>query len=168
MKKIGLFYASSTGNTENMATEIKESLSGLNITIHDIAQSANDEMTKYDALIIGSSTWGDGDLQDDWEDYIVNLDDAQLSGKTVALFGLGDQEEYPDHFLSAMGTIYEKVVSLGANVVGSFPTDGFEFDESTAVVDGKFVGLALDEDNQDDQSQTRIKSWCDSIRPHFA
>ncbi|MDY0233957.1 MAG: flavodoxin [Sulfurimonas sp.] len=168
MKKIGLFYASSTGNTENMATEIKESLSGLNITMHDIAQSANDEMTKYDALIIGSSTWGDGDLQDDWEDYIVNLDDAQLSGKTVALFGLGDQEEYPDHFLSAMGTIYEKVVSLGANVVGSFPTDGFEFDESTAVVDGKFVGLALDEDNQDDQSQTRIKSWCDSIRPHFA
>ncbi len=168
MKKIGLFYASSTGNTENMATEIKESLSGLNITMHDIAQSANDEMTKYDALIIGVSTWGDGDLQDDWEDYIGNLDNAELDGKTIALFGLGDQEEYPDHFLSAMGTIYEKVVSLGANVVGSFPTDGFEFDESTAVVDGKFVGLALDEDNQDDQSQTRIKSWCDSIRPHFA
>jgi len=168
MKKIGLFYASSTGNTENMATEIKESLAGLNITLHDIAQSANDEMTKYDALIIGSSTWGDGDLQDDWEDYIGNLDNAELSGKTVALFGLGDQEEYPDHFLSAMGTIYEKIVSLGANVVGSFPTDGFEFDESTAVVDGMFVGLALDEDNQDDLSTKRIKSWCDSIRPHFA
>ena len=67
-----------------------------------------------------------------------------------------------------MGTIYEKIVSLGANVVGSFPTDGFEFDESTAVVDGMFVGLALDEDNQDDLSTKRIKSWCDSIRPHFA
>ena len=168
MKKIGLFYGSSTGNTEDMATEIKNSLSDLDITMHNVAQSTNDEMTKYDALIIGTSTWGDGDLQDDWEDYISNLDNAQLSGKTIALFGLGDQEEYPDHFLEAMGIIYEKVISLGANVVGSFPTDGFEFDASSAVVDDMFVGLALDEDNQDDQSKARIKSWCDSIRPHFA
>lgn len=168
MKNIGLFYASTTGNTEDIAKEIKKSLSDLEITMHNIAQAANDEMRKYDALIFGISTWGDGDLQDDWEDYIDNLDTAELSGKTIALFGLGDQEEYPDHFLSAMGTIYEKVLSLGANVVGSFSTDGFEFDESSAVVDNMFVGLALDEDNQDDLSPERIKSWCDSIRPHFA
>lgn len=168
MKNIGLFYGSSTGSTESMAMEIKQHLNDLKITMHNVSDADKDEMKNYDAFIFGSSTWGNGDLQDDWEDYFANLDDAQLSGKTVALFGLGDQEEYPDHFLSAMGTLYEKVKTLGANMVGAFPTDGFEFDESTAVVNGMFVGLALDEDNQDKQSKERIKIWCDSIRPHFA
>jgi len=167
MKKIGLFYATSTGNTENMAYKIKEQLADLNITMHDVATTSDTAIAEYDALILGTSTWGDGDLQDDWEEYIDNLKNAELHGKTVALFGLGDQEEYPDYFLNAMGTLYEKVSALGANVVGTWSTDGYDFDDSTAVVDDMFVGLALDEDNQDELSTERINAWTESIRTHF-
>ena len=167
MKKIGLFYATSTGNTENMAEEIKANLSDLNITLHNLASTTNDAMQEYDALIMGISTWGDGDLQDDWEEFFPNLDTAGLSGKTVALFGLGDQEDYGDYFLNAVGTLYHRLVELGAKVVGEWSTDGYEFDESTAVVNGMFVGLALDENNQDDLSKERIARWVTQIRPYF-
>jgi len=111
---------------------------------------------------------GDGDLQDDWEEYFANITAEGVGGKTVALFGLGDQEDYGDYFLNAMGTLYAKLSELGANIVGSWSTEGYEFDDSTAVVDGMFVGLALDENNQDDLSTQRIKEWVAQIRPHFS
>ena len=124
-------------------------------------------MEKYDLIIIGVSTWGEGELQDDWEDYIDNLDDINFAQKTVAMFGLGDQEEYCDNFLDAMGTIYERIIQRGANVVGSWSTDGYDFDESTALNNGEFVGLALDEDNQFDLTNERVDRWIEQIAPYF-
>lgn len=166
MSKIGLFYASSTGNTEDVAKEIKEVI-GDRVELHNIADCADDAMGSYDKLIFGISTWGEGDLQDDWEEYIANLNESNLSGKTISMFGLGDQEEYCDYYLDAMGTIYDKTIEAGATVVGSWPTDGYDFDESTAVRDGEFVGLALDEDNQDDLTTQRVKAWTQNISPYF-
>jgi len=167
MSKIGLFYASSTGNTESIATQVKEKITGVDIKLHNVSDCAADAMNDYDFIIIGASTWGEGDLQDDWEDYFVNLSKVDFSSKTVALFGLGDQEEYCDNYLDAMGTIYDEVVSNGARVVGSWSTDGYEHEESTAIRDGEFVGLALDEDNQDDLSDDRITAWIEQISPYF-
>lgn len=167
MSKIGLFYASSTGNTEDIANLIKEKMSKSEVELHNIATAVDDAMKNYDLIIIGASTWGEGDLQDDWEDYINNLNEENLLNKTVAMFGLGDQEEYCDNFLDAMGTIYDKVIESGATVVGSWSTDGYEFDESTAIRDGEFVGLALDEDNQDELSDERIHTWIEQITPYF-
>ncbi|MCK9455312.1 MAG: flavodoxin [Sulfurimonas sp.] len=167
MSKIGLFYASSTGNTESIAKKIKEKMSGVQVDIIDVSQCSNDAMDEYDFIIIGASTWGGGDLQDDWDTYFPNLEKTDFSTKTVALFGLGDQEEYNENFLDAMGTIYEQVVKNGAKVVGSWPTDGYEFDESTAIIDGEFVGLALDEDNQEELSDERVTRWIEQISPYF-
>ena len=167
MSKIGLFYASSTGNTEDIAKLIKEKMSQSEVELHNIATAVDDAMKNYDLIIIGASTWGEGDLQDDWEDYINNLNEENLLNKTVAMFGLGDQEEYCDNFLDAMGTIYDKVIESGATVVGSWSSDGYEFDESTALRDGEFVGLALDEDNQDELSDERIHAWIEQITPYF-
>ena len=167
MSKIGLFYASSTGNTEDIAKTIKDQMSGFDIDLKNISDCVDDAMKNYDLLIFGVSTWGEGDLQDDWEDYIANLNKENLTNKTVAIFGLGDQEEYCDNFLDAMGTIYDKVVDSGATVVGAWPTDGYEFEESTAVRDGEFVGLGLDEENQDDLHDERIAKWIELITPYF-
>ena len=167
MSKIGLFYATSTGNTEDIAKQIVEKMSGFDVDLANISDCVNDAMKSYDLLIIGVSTWGEGDLQDDWEDYIENLNEENLLNKTVAIFGLGDQEEYCDNFLDAMGTIYDRVTQSGAIVVGSWPTDGYDFDESTAIRDGEFVGLGLDEDNQDDLSGERISQWIELITPYF-
>ncbi|MFT5661832.1 MAG: flavodoxin I [Sulfurimonas sp.] len=167
MSKIGLFYASSTGNTEKIAQLIKEKMSNNEIDLHDVAEAVDNAMEKYDLIIIGVSTWGEGELQDDWEDYIHNLDSMNFSQKTVAMFGLGDQEEYCDNFLDAMGTIYYKILEHGANVIGAWSTDGYDFDESTALNNCEFVGLALDEDNQFDLTNERVDRWIEQITPYF-
>ncbi len=167
MSKIGLFYASSTGNTEDAAKEIVAKMSGFEIDLKNVSDCVDDAMQEYDLLIMGVSTWGEGDLQDDWEDYLDNLNEGNLANKTVAIFGLGDQEEYCDNFLDAMGKIYDKVVESGATVVGAWPTDGYDFEESTAVRNDEFVGLGLDEDNQDDLSDERITKWIELITPYF-
>ncbi|MEA1955517.1 MAG: flavodoxin [Campylobacterota bacterium] len=167
MPKIGLFYASSTGNTEDVAQEIKEKFEGADITLHNLGNATNDAMEQYDKLIFGISTWGEGDLQDDWEEFLPNLEELDCSDKTIAMFGLGDQEEYCDHYLDAMGTIYDVVIAKGTTVVGSWSVDGYDFDESTAVRNEEFVGLALDADNQDDLTSQRITDWIEQIKPYF-
>lgn len=168
MSKIGLFYASSTGNTEDAAKLIKAKMSAFDIDLKNISDCVDNAIKKYDLLIFGVSTWGDGDLQDDWEEYLENLNEDNLLNKTVAIFGLGDQENYCDNFLDAMGTIYDKVVQSGATVVGSWPIDGYDFSESTAVRDGEFIGLGLDEDNQSELSDERISQWIELITPYFS
>ncbi len=167
MSKIGLFYATSTGNTEDAAKLIKEKMSTFDIDLKNISDCIDNAIKKYDLLIFGVSTWGEGDLQDDWEDYIENLNEENLLNKTVAIFGLGDQERYCDNFLDAMGTIYDKVTTSGATVVGSWPTDGYTFNESTAIRAGEFVGLGLDADNQEELTQERVNSWVELITPYF-
>lgn len=167
MSKIGLFYATSTGNTEDAAKLIKEKMSTFDIDLRNICDCVDNAIKEYDLLIFGVSTWGEGDLQDDWEDYLENLNEENLLNKTVAIFGLGDQEQYCDNFLDAMGTIYDQVTSSGATIIGSWPTDGYTFSESTAIRDGEFVGLGLDEDNQNELTQERINSWVELITPYF-
>ena len=167
MQKIGLFYASSTGNTERIAKKIKAQFEEQNITMYNLDNCDTHAMKDYDYLIMGASTWGEGDLQDDWDSYISNLEAIDFSNKTVALFGLGDQEEYPDNYLDAMGTIYDKITELGATVIGSWPTEGYDFDASIAVRNDEFVGLALDEDNQSELSSERIDTWIGMLRPYL-
>ncbi|RXJ67636.1 flavodoxin [Halarcobacter ebronensis] len=156
-----IFYASSTGNTEQVAKKIKKNLEGFELV--DIASNGVSKMNECDSIIIGASTWGEGDLQDDWEDCFDELQEIDFSGKTVALFGLGDQDNYYDEFVNAMGTLYEAVKKNGANVIGFTSTNGYEFEESTAVVDDQFVGLVIDEDNQSELTDQRVKNWCNQI-----
>lgn len=168
MQTVGLFYASSTGNTENVAEQIASKMTTATVELHDIDGCDADTMAAYDYLIMGISTWGEGDLQDNWEAYFENLDAIDFSDKTVALFGLGDQDEYSDYFLNAMGTIYDKITERGANVVGSWATEGYDFDESTAIRNEEFVGLAIDEDNQFELTAERIEQWVELVSPYFS
>ena len=64
--------------------------------------------------------------------------------------------------------MFEKFSAKGANIVGAVSTDGYTFDESEAVKDGKFVGLALDADNESDKTEERISNWVEQIRSDFA
>ena len=51
--------------------------------------------------------------------------------------------------------------------IGAWPTDGYNFSESRGVRDGKFIGLALDEDNQGDLTESRIKTWSGQVKQAF-
>ena len=137
------------------------------IELHNIADSDPQLLLSYDNIILGASTWGFGELQSDWENFLPGFDNLDLSGKTVTLFGLGDQVNYADVFLDAMGTIYEKVRERGASTVGAWPTDGYDFSASTAVMNGNFVGLAIDADNQDDMTPGRVSEWVSGIQGQF-
>jgi flavodoxin I len=168
MAKARIFYGSSTGNTQRIASRIEEELGDLIESVTDIAEASPDDLASAQALILGVSTWEDGQLQEDWEDFFPELDRIDLSGTTVALFGLGDAYGFSGEFVDALGTLYRKVRERGATVVGSWPTDGYDFDESSAVVDGRFVGLVIDEENEADLSDDRVARWADSIRSALA
>ena len=165
---LAIIYGSNGGATESVAETIKEKL-GLDAELLDIAEAGLDCFSEYDKFIIGTSTWGDGDHQDDWDDVASDFESVEFGGKTVAFFGLGDQEGYEDNFLDAMGMLHDIAKGNGANVVGdNWSTDGYEFEESVAAKDGTFCGLGIDEDNQDDLTSERIEKWVEIIKPHFA
>ncbi|TET89908.1 MAG: flavodoxin [Sulfurovum sp.] len=164
---IGIFYGSNGGATESIAEQIRNAMD-LEADLHDIADVNVDTFNEYSHIIIGTSTWGDGELQDDWDDKFSDFEGVDFSGKTVAFFGLGDQEGYDENFLDGMGTLHNAAVKNGANVVGNgWSTDGYEYEESIAVQDGAFVGLAIDEDNQDDLTEERVQKWTEIIKPSF-
>ncbi|HEY9712667.1 MAG TPA: flavodoxin domain-containing protein, partial [Chroococcales cyanobacterium] len=118
-----------------------------------------------DFMVLGGSTWGDGELSDDWADYLPKLDQIDFTGKKVALFALGDQVGYSYNFVSAMKILYDKVRERGGEIVASdITTEGFEYDHSEAIVDGKFVGLVVDEVNEPDLTPARIQQWANEVR----
>lgn len=153
------------GNTEEAAGFLAEKL-GLENELLNVANCDAAKLNGFDKLILGVSTWGTGDLQDDWDAF--DFGGLKLGGKTVAIFGTGDAEGYADSFCGAMGKLYDEVVKAGANVVGAVSTDGYSFEESEAVRDGKFIGLPLDADNESDKTETRILTWIEQIKPHFS
>ena len=165
---IGIFYGSNGGATETTAELIKNKLD-VEADLHDIAGMEMTKFEEYDNIIIGVSTWGEGDLQDDWEKCYDDFENVDFSGKTVAFFGLGDQEGYEENFVDAMGILHNAAVKNGAKVVGNgWPTDEYEYDESLAEAeDGTFVGLAIDDDNQYDMTEERVEKWVGIIKPHL-
>jgi flavodoxin I len=168
MSKIGLFFGTQTGNTETVAEQIQQEFGGEGVvTLHDVADADTDDFGGYDCIIIGCPTWNIGELQSDWEGLYDELDTIDFSGKKVAYFGAGDQIGYADNFQDAMGILEEKISQLGAKTVGYWSTDGYDFNESKAVRNGKFVGLAIDEDNQSDLTDDRIKTWVAQLKQEF-
>jgi flavodoxin I len=168
MAPIGLFYGSTGGSTHRVARLVKDAFGDEEVRLHSVETADPEDLDQYDRLIFGVSTYGRGSLQEFWADFIWELDDVDLSGKKVALFGLGDQVEYPGSFLNAMGTLYEKARELGAEVVGYWPTEGYTFTGSNAIAEGAFVGLAIDEDRQRSLTEERVKQWVAQLLQEFA
>ena len=164
MKKTIVVFGSSTGTCEAIAEKIAQKLGCEAINVQDLtADVVNDNQN----LILGTSTWGAGELQDDWYDGLKVLQGADLSGKTIALFGCGACESYSDTFVGGIGELYNAIKASGARFVGAVDTDGYSFDDSEAVIDGKFIGLPLDDVNEDDKTDTRIDAWIAEISPNL-
>lgn len=161
MKKTLVVYGSSTGTCQSIAETIAEKLGA---EVIDVANLDDAQVNEAENLILGTSTWGTGEVQDDWYDGLNKLKKLDLNGKTVALFGCGDCESYGDTFCGGMDEIYSALQDKGVKFVGQVSTDDYTFDDSAAVVDGKFVGLALDDINEDDKTPDRIDAWLDDIK----
>ena len=161
MKTIGVFYGSSTGNTELAAEMICDQLGQFVSHSADISKSEPTDLLAYDILLLGVSTWNIGEMQDDWDDFIPGMEGLDSTGKQVGFFGMGDSIGYSYNFLDAMGMLWEAVKVLGSpQLVGVWPNGDYTFDESLAVYDdGHFVGVGLDEDNEPELHEERIKGW---------
>ena len=164
MKTTIVVYGSSTGTCEAIAEKIAQKLGCEAIDVQNLTA---DVVSNNQNLILGTSTWGAGELQDDWYDGLKVLQGADLSGKTIALFGCGDCESYGDTFVGGIGELFNALKSSGARFVGAVDVDGYTFGDSEAVVDGKFVGLPLDDVNEDDKTDTRIEAWIAAISPNL-
>ncbi|GAA5109593.1 flavodoxin FldA [Orbus sasakiae] len=169
MAKVGIFFGSDTGNTEKVAEQIQQLLGNDTAEIYDIAKSTKEEIEKYEYLLFGIPTWYYGESQCDWDDFFPNLEQVDFSGKTVAIFGCGDQEDYAEYFCDAMGTLRDIIEPQGAKIVGHWSTEGYYFESSKSLVDDKhFVGLAIDEDRQADLTQERIQNWVEQVKKEMA
>lgn len=173
MGKIGIFFGTDTGNTRKVAKAIHKKLGDDADAPVNVNKASADDLLKYDALILGTPTLGDGELPgltagaqaESWEELLPQLKGKDLSGKTVALFGLGDQEGYGHEFVDALILIYDVLVEAGANIVGAWPTDGYAFEASKSIIDDQFVGLVIDNDNQSELTEERIDTWLAEVRP---
>lgn len=167
---VGLFYGSSTCYTEIVAEKIRLHLGEDNVDMFNIADEDVSQMQKYTYLILGIPTWDYGELQEDWEDIWPEISDINLTEKKIALFGLGDQVGYPEWFLDAMGYLHDQVVNQGGTPVGYWPNKGYTFDASKALTpdESHFVGLALDDENEFEQTDHRIDQWCKQLKIEFA
>ena len=168
MKKTGVFYGSTTGTTESVARTIAEKLGIPSSDVYNVSKMTADVAGSYEALILGTSTWGDGELQDDWYDGIKVLKGMDLSGKTVALFGCGDSESYSDTFCDGMGILFEDLKNSGCRFIGAVPDADYTYSSSIAVTDSNFVGPAIDDINESDKTDERVTAWTEKLKTELA
>ena len=165
MTKIGVFFGTDTGNTRRVAKDITTALGATKAV--NVRNATVADMLAYDILILGTPTYGEGLLPglstgnatESWEEFLPTLAGQNFSGKKVAIYGLGNQKSYPDEFVDAMFYLYEQFKQCGATLIGAWGTDGYHFQASKAVIDGRFIGLALDQENQKDLTPERLDAW---------
>lgn len=165
MKNIAIFYASSTGKTKFIADEISIHLDELKE--YNIRITGSEYMSDYSNIIFGISTWDGGSIQEDWKDIWDEFCEIDFKNKNVAIFGLGDQVKYPDKFVAAMKPLYDQLTKAGANVLGFTSTEDYTFKDSSAIINGQFVGLVLDLENQSELTSSRIEDWVKDLKKDF-
>ena len=168
MAKVGVFFGTDTGNTRRIAKDIVNALgSAIAAKPVNVRNASALDMLAYDTLILGTPTYGDGQLPglstgnatESWEEFLPTLAGQDFSGIKVAIYGLGNQKSYPAEFVDAMFYLYEQFKQCGATMIGAWDTEGYNFKSSKAVVDSRFVGLALDQENQKYLTSIRLGTW---------
>ena len=167
--KAALIYGTCTGRTEYVAEQIIEALKPeIELEMVDVYKIKAADLAQWEFMLCGIPTWDVGELEYGWADVYDNLDDVDLPNSTVAMFGLGDQGSYADTYQDAMGILYKKMLERGATGnVGFWPTEGYEFDASEAIIDGEFCGLAIDQDCQAELTDERLEQWCQVLKQHL-
>ena len=164
MKKIGLFYSFNTKKTAQTAKRLIEAFGEDAIEAINAETLTEDQFLSYDNLVLGVPTWFDGELPNYWDEFVPALEDLDLKGKKVAIYGAGDQKGYPENFVDGIGIMADLLESRGARLVGFTQAADFQFESSRALRSDQFAGLALDFENQGKQINQRIKKWVEQIK----
>ncbi len=172
MSKIGIFFGPLKGSVNRVADKVKAALGEQNVELISVNDASASDLEKYDRIIfgistVGKETWDSNYSNTDWSKFFPNISKVDFSGKTVAIFGLGDHITYSSYFVNAVGVLAKELLKKGATIVGQVDTSGYEFDDSEAVIDGKFIGLPIDEDFEPELTDERVGNWVNSLKPAF-
>ena len=164
MKKIGIFYSFNSHKTKLIAEKIIEKFGADSIQPVNAETVTEEEFLSYDFLILGVPTWFDGELPNYWDEFVPAIEEMDLKGKKIAIYGLADQKGYPENFGDAVGLMANLVRKCGAEVIGETPVEGYTFEKSKALQNGKFVGLILDQENQARLTPERLDMWIEELK----
>jgi flavodoxin I len=167
MKKIGLIYSFNTKKTAQMAKRIVEAFGSATIEEINAEELTEEQFIKFDHLILGVPTWFDGELPNYWDEFVPALENLDLKGKQMAIYGAGNQKGYPENFVDAIGIMAGLVEQQGAVIVGYTSVEGYTFESSRAKRGDKFCGLALDFENQSGKNKERVAAWCQQLKKEF-
>jgi len=168
MKKIAIVYSFNSVKSAKVASKIAEHLSGYTIVKLNVENCNAKEFILYDGYILSVPTWFDGELPNYWDEILPALDDLEMTGKKVALFGLGDQKNYPENFCDAVGILGDFFEEKGAKLIGYTSCDGYTFESSKALRENVLIGLLLDQENQSKLSDDRITKWVQQLELEFS
>ena len=167
MNKVGLFYSFNSNKTSKVAERILEEFNDSPVEAVNAETVTEQHFLSYKNFILGVPTWFDGELPNYWDEFVPAIEDMNLKGKKFALYGLGDQKGYPENFIDAVGIMAELLESRGGTLVGLTSPDGYNFESSRALRDSKFLGLAIDFENQATKNKERVKSWVEQLKKEF-
>jgi len=168
MKKTGLFYSFHSVKTKQQIQKIKEALGSDDIEEVNVEDATEDKFLSFTNYILAVPTWFDGELPNYWDEFLPSIEDDSLKGKNFAIFGGGDQKGYPENFVDGIGIIADFIEARGGKIVGLTSTEGYVFESSKAQRGDKFVGLALDIENQAALTKDRITRWVDNLKKEFS
>jgi flavodoxin I len=167
MRKIGIFYSFNSNKTAKLGEKIIAAFGIENIEAIDAELVTKELFCQFDNIIVGVPTWFDGELPIYWDEFVPAIETLNLKGKRIAIYGLGDQKGYPENFNDGIGIFAEIVTKSGAEVIGFTEVDGYEFESSKAIMNGKFCGLCLDQENQARLTSNRIQNWVTQLKVDF-
>lgn len=168
MKKTAIIYSFNTKKTGKIASQIHGGFHDDSIQMVNAEDITEETFLSFDQIIMGVPTWFDGELPNYWDEFVPALEEMDLKGKKIALFGLGDQKGYPENFLDGVGIMAEILESRGAELVGFTSPKGYEFESSRAIREGRFMGLAIDYENQGSMNKQRVAGWIDQLKKEFS
>ena len=168
MKKTAIIYSFNTVKTAKIADKIADAFQEDSIEKINAEEIDPQKFLQADNLIVGVPTWFDGELPNYWDEFVPDLEELDLSNKTVAIFGLGDQKGYPENFVDGIGVMAEILEERGAKLVGFTSVEGYGFESSRAVRGDQFAGLAIDYENQASKNKERIRDWVENLKKEFS
>lgn len=167
MKKTAIIYSFNTKKTAKVAEQIQATFNDDAVEMVNAEDITSSVFGSYEQMILGVPTWFDGELPNYWDEFVPELEDMDLKGKRIALYGLGDQKGYPENFQDAVGILAEILENQGAEIVGLTSIKGYTFESSRAVRGDHFLGLAIDYENQGSKNKTRIPAWVEVLKAVF-
>ena len=167
MKKKAIIYSFNTIKTSKAVKMLAEYFLENEIELINAEDITSEKFLEYDNLILAVPTWFDGELPNYWDEFVPEIEDMDLKGKKIAVFGNGNQIGYSENFVDGIGIMANLLEQRGATIIGFTSTGGYSFEKSRALKGDKFCGLALDFENQAGKNKERIKNWADQLKKEF-